>query len=77
MRLKKIVKNNEVAKKASIRLMWYQEMEDKSLGKLQLVSMEKLKSNLPVTTSELSIEIMLQVFSDGLRDLNQDLTGMV
>ena len=57
--------------------MWYQEMEDKSLGKLQLVSMEKLTSNLPVNTSELSIEIMLQVFSDWLRDLNQDLTGMV
>ena len=52
-------------------------MEDKSLGKLQLVSEEKLKSNLSVTTSELPIEIMQQVFSDGLSDLDQDLTGMV
>ena len=33
-------------------------MEEKSLGKLQLVSMEKLKSNLPVTTTKLSVEIL-------------------
>ena len=76
-RLTKIVKNKEVAKKTSVSLKWYHKMEDKSLGKLQLVSVEKLKSNLSVTTFELSIEIMQQVFSDGLSDLDQDLTGMV
>ena len=42
-KLTKIVKSKEVAKKGSIHLSWYDEIEDKSLGKLQLVSMEKLK----------------------------------
>ena len=57
-RLTKIVKRKEVAKNASIHLRWYDEMEDKSFGKPQLVSMEKLESNLPVATSELSIKIL-------------------
>ena len=54
-------------------------MEGKPLGRLQLVSMERLKSNIPVATSELSIEIcdMQQVFSDRLSDMDQGLTGMV
>ena len=57
-RLTRVVKSKEVAKKASIHLRWYDEMEHKSFGKLPFVSMEKLNSNLHVTTSELSIEIL-------------------
>ena len=49
----KIFNIKEVAKKASIHLRRYNE----SLGKLQLISMEKLKSNLLDTTSELSIHL--------------------
>lgn len=52
-RSKKIVSIKEVAKKASIHLRWY----DESLRKLQLISMEKLKSNLLDITSELSIHL--------------------
>ena len=79
-RLTKIVKSKEAVKKTSIDLRWHNEIEDKPLGKFQLVSMEKLKSNVPITTSELSIKILwhaVRIFQRAVSDMDQDLTGMV
>ena len=58
-RIAKIMKSEEVGKKVSIKVKWYEQPKVKALSKLELVPIDDLVAKLPANSTELSVEMLL------------------